>query len=448
MSLAKLGIKDESIRLFTVRELIEKNWLYKPLDGNHGEIHPKSEDFVASGIPFVMASDIVDGRVDYTQCNQITRKQADTLRKGFAHNGDVLLTHKATIGRTTVVNYAEQPYVMLTPQVTFYRVKNSREINNKYLRYFFDFQFFQDTIKLWAGAGSTRAYLGITEQQKLPVLLPDIKKQEKIASILSAYDDLIENNRRRIELLEQLAEELYREWFVRFRFPGYQQVKFEKTVPQGWTPQKLGDLCNLIKRGIAPKYSDDSPRLVINQRCIRNGGVDLSVARQHDTKIPAEKIVQHADVLINSTGVGTLGRVSVIEFEPNNLTCDTHVTICRANPNKVNPYFFACTVARLQYHFENLAIGSTGQTELGRDDIAKTKILLPPEDLQAEFARRISAFWMIKTALTGTLKNLAEQRDQLLNRLISSKLPVDQLDILLPPSMREAAEAQKEVAHA
>jgi type I restriction enzyme S subunit len=448
MSLAKLGIKDESIRLFTVRELIEKDWLYKPLDGNHGEIHPKSEDFVASGVPFVMASDIVNGRIDYTQCSHITRKQADSLRKGFAHNGDVLLTHKATIGRTAIVSYAEQPYIMLTPQVTYYRVNNSREINNKYLRYFFDFQFFQDTIQLWAGAGSTRAYLGITEQQKLPVLLPKIERQEKIASILSAYDDLIESNRRRIGLLEQMAEELYREWFVRFRFPGYQQVKFEKTVPQGWEPRTLGDLCDLIKRGITPKYSDDSSRLVINQRCIRNGGVDLSSARQHDTKVPAEKIIQHADILINSTGVGTLGRVSVIEFEPDNLTCDTHVTICRANPNKVNPHFLACTVARLQQHFENLAVGSTGQTELGRDEIAKVKILLPPEDLQTEFAKRISSFWMIKIVLTDTLKNLAEQRDQLLTRLISGKLLVDQLDIQFPPSMREADAARQEVAHA
>lgn len=281
--------------------------------------------------------------------------------------------------------------------------------------------------------GSSNPTLNRNHLHKIRVLFPK-EQQKKIAAVLSAYDDLIDNNRRRIELLERMAEELYREWFVRFRFPGYQQVKFERTVPQGWEPQKLGDLCHLIKRGITPKYSDDSPRLVINQRCIRNGGVDLSAARQHDTKAPAEKIIQHADALINSTGVGTLGRVSIVEFEPDNLTCDTHVTICRANPKKVNPYFLACTVARLQQHFENLAVGSTGQTELGREEIAKVKILLPPEDLQTEFAKRISSFWIIKTALADTLRNLAEQRDQLLTRLISGKLPVDQLDIQFPPA--------------
>lgn len=323
--------------------------------------------------------------------------------------------------------------------------RNPQVLNIKYLYFYL-----RPYLKAFEqeATGATTKFLTLKILNNLRVALPPVGVQEKTAAVLSAYDDLIENNRRRIELLERMTEELYREWFVRFRFPGYQQAKFEKTIPQGWEPKMLGDLCHLIKRGITPKYSDDSPRLVINQRCIRNGGVDLSAARQHDTKVPTEKIIQHADVLINSTGVGTLGRVSVVEFEPNNLTCDTHVTICRANAKKVNPYFLACTVARLQQHFENLAVGSTGQTELGREEIAKVKILLPPEHLQAEFAKRVSSFWMIKIALTGTLKNLAEQRDQLLTRLISGKLPVDQLDIQFPPSMREADTARQEVAHA
>lgn len=323
--------------------------------------------------------------------------------------------------------------------------KNAQVLNIKYLYFYL-----RPYLKAFEqeATGATTKFLTLKILNNLRVALPPVGVQEKIAAVLSAYDDLIENNRRRIELLEQMAEELYREWFVRFRFSGYQQAKFEKAVPQGWEPKKLGDLCHLIKRGVAPKYSDSSSALVINQRCIRNGGIDISAARQHDTKVPAEKIIQHADALINSTGVGTLGRISVVEFNPSNLTCDTHVTICRANPKKVNPYFLACTVARLQQHFENLAVGSTGQTELGREEIAKVKILLPPEDLQTEFAKRISSFWMIKIALTDALKNLAEQRNQLLTRLISGKLSVNQLDIQFPPSMREADAARQEVAHA
>lgn len=348
----------------------------------------------------------------------------------------VVIGRKGSLG---TVHYLKANY---WPHDTTLWVKDFKGNDPRFIYYFLQTLHLENF-----DVGSSNPTLNRNHLHKIRVLFPK-EQQKKIAAILSAYEELIENNRRRIELLELMAEELYREWFVRFRFPGYQQVMFERTVPQGWELQKLGCLCHLIKRGITPKYSDDSLRLVINQRCIRNGGVDLSVARQHDTKVPAEKIIQYADALINSTGVGTLGRVSVVEFEPDNLTCDTHVTICRANPKKVNPYFLACTVARLQQHFENLAVGSTGQTELGREEIAKVKILLPPEDLQMEFAKRISSFWMAKIALADTLKNLAEQRDQLLTRLISGKLPVDQLDIQYPPSMCEADAARQEVAHA
>src|SRR5205823_4251766 len=90
-------------------------------DGNHGELHPKAEDYVNEGIPFVMANHIVDGRVDFTNCNYIEPELAASLRIGFAQRGDVLLTHKGTIGRVGFVQDNPFPYLILTPQVTYYR---------------------------------------------------------------------------------------------------------------------------------------------------------------------------------------------------------------------------------------------------------------------------------------------------------------------------------------
>ena len=88
---------------FTVSDLVKEGVIEKPLDGNHGGIHPKSSDYVSEGIPFVMASDMIGGRVDTKNCKFISKEQAETLRKGFAKEGDVLLSHKATIGRTAIV---------------------------------------------------------------------------------------------------------------------------------------------------------------------------------------------------------------------------------------------------------------------------------------------------------------------------------------------------------
>lgn len=164
-----IGIRDLSFELTTVGDLVRRGVLERPIDGNHGEIHPKSSDFVAEGVPFIMASDLKNGRVDYTNCAFITERQAESLRKGFAKNGDVLLTHKATIGETAIVDYHKHPYIMLTPQVTYYRVKDRKALNNRYLKAYFDSSLFQQTLHMLAGSGSTRAYLGITEQHRLPI---------------------------------------------------------------------------------------------------------------------------------------------------------------------------------------------------------------------------------------------------------------------------------------
>ena len=119
-------------KTYTVQDLIDKDMIDEPLDVNHGELHPKTSDYVSSGIPFIMANDLKNGEVNYEHCAFITKEKAQTLRKGFAKPGDVLLTHKATIGRTAVVS-DEYDTIILTPQVTYYRVKKG--INNRYLKY-------------------------------------------------------------------------------------------------------------------------------------------------------------------------------------------------------------------------------------------------------------------------------------------------------------------------
>jgi len=247
--LRKIGIVDETFRLAIVDDLIAEQTLERPMDGNHGEQHPKVADYASEGIPFIMANDISGGRVNYSSCNFITKKQADGLRKGFAKPGDVLVTHKATIGRTALVGNEAMPYIMLTPQVTYYRVKNPKVLDNRYLRHYFDSELFQKTLAIWAGAGATRAYLGITDQRKLPIIVPSLAKQRKIATILTAYDDLIEVNKRRIALLEKMAEELYREWFVRMRFPGHQNTRFVKGVPEGWEPMPSNEMFDVLSGG-------------------------------------------------------------------------------------------------------------------------------------------------------------------------------------------------------
>ena len=132
----EIGPVPESWEVAKVEELVSRSMLAKPMDGNHGNIHPKSGDFVDEGIPFIMASDLRDGAIDLTGCAYLRKEQADRLQKGFAIEGDVLISHKATIGITAIVPRVEN-YMMLTPQVTYYRVLKRDQLNNVYLKAYF-----------------------------------------------------------------------------------------------------------------------------------------------------------------------------------------------------------------------------------------------------------------------------------------------------------------------
>jgi type I restriction enzyme, S subunit len=197
-----------------VEKLIKENILFAPKDGNHGNIHPKSSDYVKTGIPFIMASDIKNGIVDFTKCAYLKKEQADSLQKGFAKLGDVLLTHKGTVGEVALINELEFPYIMLTPQVTYYRVKEKLKLDNNYLATFFRSDSFRKNLLSVAGGG-TRAYVGITEQQKLGIVFPEnIHEQQKIASCLSSLDALI------IAQAEKIAQlKLHKKGLMQGLFP-------------------------------------------------------------------------------------------------------------------------------------------------------------------------------------------------------------------------------------
>jgi len=200
----------------SIGELVDDGVLAKPFDGNHGEIHPKKSDYTESGVPFVMARDLKDGLVDTRQCAYISRSQAESLRIGFAQDGDVLISHKGTIGRTAILRTAED-FVMLTPQVTAYRVTDNKRLDNRFARYYFMSPGFQREMAIGAADGSTRAYIGITKQLSLPFSFPALADQQRIAHRLGhLYKEtqhLTSIYERKLAALEELRKSLLQQAF-------------------------------------------------------------------------------------------------------------------------------------------------------------------------------------------------------------------------------------------
>ncbi|MGL6119786.1 MAG: restriction endonuclease subunit S, partial [Fusobacteriaceae bacterium] len=157
-------------------------------------------------------------------------------------------------------------------------------------------------------------------------------------------------------------------------------------LKEGWKKVKLENLTNYIARGITPKYSENiNDMIVINQKCIRNGKLSLKNSRYHNyslKNVSDDKILKKYDILINSTGVGTLGRVCQNLFNNKNLTVDTHVTIVRPNFEKINPIYLGFSIRNNQNFIESLGEGSTGQTELKRQRLAEEVEIFYPENTE------------------------------------------------------------------
>jgi type I restriction enzyme S subunit len=178
--------------------------------------------------------------------------------------------------------------------------------------------------------------------------------------------------------------------------------------------KKISEVVTYVKRGIAPAYTEDEDGIVIiNQKCIRDSRCDFSKARKNDIKqkkIPSEKFVKENDILINSTGVGTLGRVCQIREVLFPFSVDTHVTIVRPDPGEIDAVFLGIFLCSVESQVENLGEGSTGQTELYADVILDLEVLIP--DLHSQ--RMISR-------MLGNLDALVESKYKEIDALIDLK---------------------------
>lgn len=184
---------------------------------------------------------------------------------------------------------------------------------------------------------------------------------------------------------------------------------------------KLGAIASYINRGITPTYDEDGESVVINQKCIRDQRLSLDPARRQSKVIPAEKQVRFGDVLINSTGVGTLGRVAQVYEALENCTVDSHVTIARVGSDN-DLDFFGCSLLYRQEIFERLGVGATGQTELSRAAIAEVELAVPPRTIQHRFGEVVRGIRLASVAYGKRIQNLRRTRDLLLPRLLSGQI--------------------------
>ena len=254
-------------------------------------------------------------------------------------------------------------------------------------------------------------------------VVPDFDKdtQKRISGLLRCLDKQIATNKKINDNLQQQAAAIFRSWFVDY-------VPFGGTAPDGWENVTLEDITALVSRGITPKYADDTDQIVINQKCIRNHMIDLSFARSHKPKVINDKWLRFGDLLINSTGDGTLGRAAQVWFQPHNLTVDSHVTIVRpAAENMI--FYIGLWGTQHEKEIESLHTGSTGQTELPRDRVKALELLLPDKETLDRFNALIAPMAGAIVLNQEENNRLASIRDALLPKLMSGEIDVSDVKL-------------------
>ena len=382
-----------------------------------------ADQYVESGIPFYRSREIIE-KNDNSDISEPLFISSDVyesikVKFGVPQEGDVLLTSVGTIGIPYVVG--NEQFYFKDGNLTWMK-DFSNGLSPYFLYYWISSKFGRDSL-VSSCIGSSQAALTIEILKKYKLLIPDRKTQDRIVSIISLYDNTIKVNNKRIKVLEQMAENLYKEWFVRFRFPGHETAEFENGIPKGWEYCTVESLSGICQRGISPDYDDAGELIVISQKCIRQNIMDINEARKHTKTFKPELNLADGDTVICSTGTGTLGRVGQVYGDFSCTTFDSHVTLVRAKTG-IGKHFLYWTLKEMQPWFMNMGIGSTNQQELYRGTIKNAKVLKPVDCLIGQFEQVIDPIHNSIVSLIGSQENLVRQRDLLLPRLMSGKLEV------------------------
>lgn len=303
-------------------------------------------------------------------------------------------------------------------------IRFNKGVNIDYLYYFMVQKSFNAYVNCMS-AQAAQPNINLKQIGNLQIALPIDEQQKRIADILSNYDNLIENNNKRIKLLEQMAENLYKEWFVRFRFLGYENTKFVDGIPSDWQILRMSDFC-YVTDGThdTPKPVNDGGVPLVTGKCIKNGFIDFNesynISYQDHESISKRSGLQTGDILFSN--IGTVGTTCLVNYDREFSV--KNVIIFKPDNIKVSNYLYSWLNSdSIQAIFTTQTNGASQQF-VGLNFMRRFKILVPNANVLDLYSDRIKSIRTEIVKLHDINENLIKQRDLLLPRLMSGKLEV------------------------
>lgn len=386
----------------------------------------------------IRTTNVKDGWINLSVVKYVTEEvYKKWTRRAKPEKGDVILTREAPLGEVGMLRVNDT--IFLGQRLIQYRA-NPKKLDNRFLLYAFQSNDLQGQIKSF-GSGATVEHMRVPDCEKLTLLTPPLPTQKKIAGILSAYDDLIENNTRRIKILEEMAQTLYHEWFVKFRFPGHEHTKMVDSelglIPEGWEVKRIKDLpIQIIDGDRSKKYPKASEFqkegiLFLNTKNIVDNKLDFSEANF----ITLEKFsqinkgrLQPLDIVMTTRG--SIGKITLFNCKYLTGLINAQMLILRAD----NQYFYQLFLFYLmcshdfQESIKGFSSGSA-QPQIPIQDLKEIEIICPPVKLQIQFSNFAYNINQLIKNLQHKNETLRQTRDLLLPKLISGEIDVEHLEI-------------------
>lgn len=347
---------------------------------------------------------------------------ASKISKYLVSEGDLLIARTgATTGYNLLVDDSFKNFVFASYLIRFNYNRN--KIVPKFLKYVLKSPSWYGFVNNYIG-GSAQPGMNAKVFGKFYLPYHSIPTQQKIASILSAYDSQIENNQKRIKLLEQMAENLYKEWFVRFRFPGYETAEFEGGVPKGWKICQIKEICEINKRTINTKKAPKSI-LYLDTSSITEGAItELQELDFRDAPSRARRIVKENSILY-STVRPNLKHFGILKKIPSNLIVSTGFAVLDCKADIANIVYLALASEEITSYCSMIAEGAVATyPSIKAEEIGKITLPLPPISLAIHLNGILDTIFHEIHSIHNQNDLLTTQRDLLLPRLMSGKLSI------------------------
>lgn len=270
------------------------------IDGDRGKNYPKQDEFYPQGYClFLNTGNVTKEGLTFKENQFITKEKDEALRKGKLKRGDIVYTTRGTVGNAGYYN-SNVPYenVRINSGMVILRA-NGEIVDARFLYQILKSEYYRPYFKQYC-TGSAQPQLPIKNFSQIYLNVPDIKTQHRIADILSAYDELIENNQKQIKLLEEAAQRLYKEWFVDLRFPGHENTKIVDGVPEGWIKEEIGKIIKKVHRTkqiVASEYKDEGSIPIVDQSRAFVAGYTNDLEARVDFGIPIIVFGDHTRIV-------------------------------------------------------------------------------------------------------------------------------------------------------